>query len=93
MLTFIAEGGTEGRILLQVTASGERASSQFQALKNAGYVADAHAPVDQPDRVVATAAGCAALAPPRRTAVPSAFAGIGVDGGDGPVIELGAVRR
>jgi len=61
VLQFIADGGPDGRMLLQVIASGGRASSQFQALRNAGYVEDAHAPIDQPDRVRVTAAGKKAL--------------------------------
>jgi hypothetical protein len=40
-LEFIAGGGPGDRMLLQV-ASGGRASPQFQALRNAGYVKDAY---------------------------------------------------
>ena len=37
-LEFIAEDGDHGRMVLQITASGGRASSQLQALRDAGYV-------------------------------------------------------
>jgi hypothetical protein len=37
-LDFIAEGGQDGRMVLQITALGARANSQLQALRNAGYV-------------------------------------------------------
>jgi hypothetical protein len=53
---FIADGGPDARMLLQVIATGGRASSQFQALRNAGYVS-----IDQPDRVGVTTAGRKAL--------------------------------
>lgn len=37
-LEFIAEDGDHGRMVLQITASGGRASSQLQALRDAGYL-------------------------------------------------------
>jgi hypothetical protein len=38
VLEFIASGDEHGRMMLQVAASGGCASSQLQALRNAGYV-------------------------------------------------------
>jgi hypothetical protein len=32
----VPEGGEQGRMVLEITASGGRASSQLQALRNAG---------------------------------------------------------
>ena len=39
----------------------EAGRASYQALRNAGCVEDAHAPVSEPDRVRITAAGRAAL--------------------------------
>jgi hypothetical protein len=63
ILRFIADGGERGRMLLQVVASGGSAARRYRDLKNAGLVEDVLGLVDQPDRVRATAAGLAALAP------------------------------
>jgi hypothetical protein len=62
VLEFIAGGEERGRMVLQVTASGGRASSQLQALRNASYVEYYDAPEGGPDRVRITTAGCGALA-------------------------------
>ena len=60
-LAFVAEGGEQGRMVLQITASGGRASSQLQALRNAGYV-EHYDPVEGgPDRIRITTAGSSAL--------------------------------
>jgi hypothetical protein len=61
ILEFIASGKERGRMVLQVTASGGRASVQLQALRNAGYVEYYDAPEGGPDRIRITAAGCGAL--------------------------------
>lgn len=66
ILEFIADGGYEGRMVLQITASGGRASSQLQALRNAGYVEYFDPPEGSPDRISATEAGRAALAAHQR---------------------------
>jgi hypothetical protein len=63
-LDFIADGGERGRMVLQITASGGRASSQLQSLRNAGYVEYWDDPDNPngPDRVRVTEAGKKALA-------------------------------
>ena len=66
-LEFIARGGEHGRMVLQITASGGRASSQLQALRNAGYVEywdDPDNPTG-PDRVRVTESGKRAFATTR----------------------------
>jgi hypothetical protein len=65
-LAFIADGGERGRMELQITASGGRAGSQLQALRQAGYVEYVPAPFVtrgrfEPDRVRVTEAGRKAL--------------------------------
>lgn len=60
-LAFVAEGGEQGRMVLQITASGGRASSQLQALRNAGYLEYYDAPEGGPDRIRITTAGRGAL--------------------------------
>jgi hypothetical protein len=52
-LEFIAGGGERGRMVLQITASGGRAGSQLQVLRNAGWVEYCDDPDDPsgPDRV------------------------------------------
>ena len=59
-LQFIADGRERGRMILQITASGGRAGSQLQALRNAGYLEYCGEP-SEPDRIRITAAGLAAL--------------------------------
>jgi hypothetical protein len=59
-LAFVAEGG-QARMVLQITAAGGRASSQLQALRNAGYVEYYDPPEGGPDRIRITAAGRSAL--------------------------------
>ena len=61
VLEFIAGGEERGRMVLQVTASGGRASSQLQALRNAGYVEYYDPPEGGPDRIRITTAGSSAL--------------------------------
>jgi rhodanese-related sulfurtransferase len=61
VLDFIAGGEERGRMVLQVTASGGRASSQLQALRNAGYVEYYDPPEGGPDRIRITAPGRGAL--------------------------------
>jgi len=61
ILQFVADGGERGRMLVQIVASGGSWPRQYQALRHAGCVEDAHAPVSEPDRVRITAAGRAAL--------------------------------
>jgi hypothetical protein len=61
VLEFIASGDEHGRMMLQVAASGGRASSQLQALRNAGYVEYHDPPEGGPDRIRITAAGRSAL--------------------------------
>jgi DNA-binding MarR family transcriptional regulator len=62
-LEFIAGDPERGRMLVQITASGGRASSQLQALRNAGYVEYCEDPENStaPERVRLTAAGQKAL--------------------------------
>jgi hypothetical protein len=60
-LAFVGEGGEQGRMVLQITASGGRASSELQALRNAGYLEYYDAPEGGPDRIRITAAGRSAL--------------------------------
>ncbi|MBV9201388.1 MAG: hypothetical protein JO320_24180 [Alphaproteobacteria bacterium] len=63
-LEFIVDGGARGRMVLQIIATGGRASSQLQSLRNAGYVEycdDSDNP-SGPDRVRVTRAGKEALA-------------------------------
>jgi hypothetical protein len=57
---FIADGGERGRMVLQITASGGRASSQLQALRNAGYVEYWDDPDNPAGRIV-----CASPSPAR----------------------------
>ena len=60
-LEFIADDPKHGRVVVQITASDGRASSQLQALRNAGYV-EYHDPVEGgPDRIRITTAGSSAL--------------------------------
>jgi hypothetical protein len=66
ILQFIADGGDRGRMELQVLASGGSAGRRYQDLRRAGYIENALAPIEQPDRVRATAAGLAALTTPQR---------------------------
>jgi hypothetical protein len=61
VLEFIAGGEERGRMVLQVTASGGRASSQLQALRNASYVEYYDTPEGGPDRIRITTAGRGAL--------------------------------
>src|SRR5947209_16589896 len=61
VLEFIASGKERGRMVLQVTASSGRASSQLQALRNAGYVKYYDPPEGGPDRIRITTAGSSAL--------------------------------
>jgi hypothetical protein len=61
ILQFIADGGERGRMELQVLAAGGSWPRRFQDLLNAGYVEDAHGPINEPDRTRITAAGKAAL--------------------------------
>jgi hypothetical protein len=62
-LEFIAGDRERGRMLVQITASGGRASSQLQALRNAGYVEYWEDPQNPtaPERVRVTAVGHKAL--------------------------------
>lgn len=62
ILQFIADGGEQGRMELQVISTGGSWPRRYQELRNAGYVENAMAPLEQPDRVRVTAAGKAALA-------------------------------
>jgi hypothetical protein len=61
ILQFIADGGEQGRMELQVISCGGSWPRRYQDLRNAGYVEDAMAPIDQPDRVRITELGRAAL--------------------------------
>jgi hypothetical protein len=63
-LEFLTDGGERGRMVLQATASGGRAASQLQSLRNAGYVEYCDDPDNPtgPDRVRVTEAGKKALA-------------------------------
>jgi hypothetical protein len=67
-LEFIADGGERGRMVLQLAATGGRASSQLQSLRNADYVEYRDDPDNPtgPDRVRVTEAGKTALAVTRR---------------------------
>jgi hypothetical protein len=60
-LEFIADGGERGRMVLQATASGGRAASQLQSLRNAGYVEYCDDPTTRPDRIA-----CVSPKPGRR---------------------------
>lgn len=62
ILQFIADGGERGRMELQVITVGGSWSRRYQDLRNAGYVENAMAPIDQPDRVRVTDTGRATLA-------------------------------
>jgi hypothetical protein len=62
ILQFIADGQEDGRMELQVTASGGSAARRYQDLRRAGYVEDIMTLSNQPDRVRVTAADLAALA-------------------------------
>jgi len=61
ILQFIADGGDRGRMELQVISVGGRWPRRYQDLRNAGYLENAMAPIDQPDRARVTEAGRAAL--------------------------------
>jgi hypothetical protein len=61
ILQFIADGGEQGRMELQVISSGGSWPRRYQDLRNAGYIENAMAPIDQPDRVRITNAGRIAL--------------------------------
>lgn len=62
ILQFIADSGEQGRMELQVISTGGSWPRRYQELRNAGYVENAMAPLEQPDRVRVTEAGEAALA-------------------------------
>jgi hypothetical protein len=62
ILQFIADGGERGRMELQVITVGGSWARRYHDLRNAGYVENAMAPIDQPDRVRVTDTGRAALA-------------------------------
>jgi hypothetical protein len=66
ILRFIADGGERGRMLVQVLSVGGSWPRRYQDLRNAGYVEDAMAPINEPDRVRVTEAGKAALGAPAR---------------------------
>ena len=61
VMEFIAGGEERGRMVLQVTASGGRASSQLQVLRNAGCAEYYDPPEGGPDRIRITTAGRGAL--------------------------------
>ena len=66
ILEFLASGGEEGRMEIQVLSSGGRAYSQLNKLRAAGYVESYYPEMvrgrQPPDRIRATEAGRAALA-------------------------------
>jgi hypothetical protein len=53
-------------MLVQVLSVGGSWPRRYQDLRNAGYVEDAMAPINEPDRVRVTEAGKAALGAPAR---------------------------
>jgi len=61
ILQFIADGGQQGRMELQVIAAGGSWPRRYQELRNCGYVENAQALIKQPDRVRITTLGSAAL--------------------------------
>jgi len=62
IVEFISDGGAEGRMLLQIAASGGRATAQLDILRAAGLVENNYdTPINQPDRIRITEAGRAVL--------------------------------